>query len=125
MRSEDPRNEQCTVLVVDDEPDIRYLLAVTLELVGYVVVEAAHGYAALEQVRSSQPRLVITDLMMPRMGGAELIKRLRADEGSAAIPIVMLTATPGGEPGADAVLMKPFEHDELIEVVNRLTGRES
>lgn len=125
MRSEDPRVEHCTVLVVDDEPDIRYLLAVTLELVGYVVVEAAHGYAALEQVRSSQPELVITDLMMPGMGGAELVKRLRADEGTAEIPIVMLTATPGGEPGADAVLMKPFEHDELIEVVNRLTGRES
>ncbi|MGZ8793906.1 MAG: response regulator [Gaiellaceae bacterium] len=110
------------MLVVDDEPDIRFLLAVVLERAGYAVIEAAHGNAALQQVRFSQPRLVITDRMMPGMGGTELIRRLRADEGTAGIPIVMLTATPGGEPGADAVLMKPFEHDELIEVVHRLTG---
>lgn len=122
MGDEDPHVEGCTVLVVDDEPDIRYLLAVVLERAGYAVIEAAHGNAALEQVLSSQPQLVITDRMMPVMDGAELIKRLRADEGTAGIPIVVLTATPGGEPGADAVLMKPFEHDELIKVVNGLTG---
>ena len=113
------------MLVVDDEPDFRYLLAVILERAGYAVIEAAHGDAALEQVRSSEPRLVITDRMMPVMGGAELIERLRADEGTAGIPIVMLTATSGGEPDADAVLMKPFNHDELIELANRLTGRRS
>ena len=113
------------MLVVDDEQDFRYLLAVILEKAGYAVIEAAHGDAALEQVRRSQPRLVITDRMMPVMGGAELIKRLRADEGTAGIPIVMVTATSGGEPGADAVLMKPFNHDELIELANRLTGRRS
>jgi two-component system alkaline phosphatase synthesis response regulator PhoP len=117
--------EGSTVLVVDDEPDMRYLLAVVLERAGYVVIEAAHGNAALEQVRSSQPGLVITDRMMPVMDGAELIERLRADEGTAGIPIVLLTATPGGEPGANAVLMKPFDHDELIELVNSLTRKDS
>ena len=110
------------MLVVDDEPDIRYLLAVILERAGYTVIEAAHGDAALEEVRSSQPLLVITDRMMPVMDGTELIERLRADAGTAGIPIVMLTATPGGEPGADAVLMKPFDYDELLELVNRLTS---
>jgi CheY-like chemotaxis protein len=121
-RLEGPHVEHLTVLVVDDEPDIRFLLAVVLERAGYAVIEAAHGNAALQQVRFSSPGLVITDRMMPGMGGTELIKRLRADEGTAGIPIVMLSATPGGAPGADAVLMKPFEHDELIEVVHRLTG---
>ena len=125
MSIEDPHVEHCTVLVVDDEAAMRYLLAVVLERAGYEVIEAAHGEAALEQVRSSQPRLVITDLMMPRMGGAELIERLRADKDTAGIPIVMLTATLVGEPNADAVLMKPFDHDEMIEVANMLTGSRS
>lgn len=109
-----------TVLVVDDEPDIRFLLRVTLELAGYSVIEAAHGEAALERVRASRPALVITDRMMPRMGGAELIEHLRAEVGTAAIPIVMLTGTRGSQPGADAVLTKPFEPDELLGVVARL-----
>jgi CheY-like chemotaxis protein len=119
------RGAGLTVLVVDDEPHIRYLLAVVLEAAGYQVIEAAHGEAALERVRSSRPRLVITDRMMPRMGGIELIEQLRADEDTAGIPIVMLTAAPGGEPGADAVLMKPFAQEELVELVDRLTGRAS
>lgn len=109
-----------TVLIVDDEPDIRFLLRVTLELAGYCVIEAAHGEAALERMRVSPPALVITDRMMPRMGGAELIARLRADEATAAIPIVMLTGTNGAQPGADAVLTKPFEPDDLIGLVSRL-----
>lgn len=107
-------------MVVDDEPDIRFLVRVTLELAGYSVIEAAHGEAALERVRVSPPELVITDRMMPRMGGGELIERLRADLGTAAIPIVMLTGTNGSQPGADAVLTKPFEPDELLGLVARL-----
>jgi CheY-like chemotaxis protein len=109
-----------TVLVVDDEPDYRFLLRITLELAGYAVIEASHGEAAFESVRVSPPALVITDRMMPRMGGGVLIERLRADEGTAAIPIVMLTGTTGAQSGADAVLTKPFEPDELIELVARL-----
>jgi DNA-binding response OmpR family regulator len=113
-----------TVLVVDDEPDIRFLLRITLEQAGYSVTEASHGEAALESVRASPPALVITDRMMPRMGGGELIERLRADAGTAAIPILMLTGTKGVQPGADVVLAKPFEPSELIERVARLLGGE-
>jgi CheY-like chemotaxis protein len=108
------------VLVVDDEPDIRFLLRLTLELAGYTVIEASHGEAALESVRVSPPALVITDRMTPRMGGGELIERLRADVGTAAIPIVMLTGTEGAQPGADAVMTKPFETKALIRLVARL-----
>jgi CheY-like chemotaxis protein len=107
-------------LVVDDEPDVRFLLRITLELAGYAVIEASHGEAALESVRVSPPALVITDRMMPRMGGGELIERLRADVGTAAIPIVMLTGTEGAQPGADAVMTKPFEPKALIRLVARL-----
>jgi len=114
----------CTVMVVDDEPDIRYLLRITLEEAGYGVVEAAHGEAALEQVRRSPPQIVLTDQMMPRMNGGELIERLRAEETTKAIPIVMLSGTNGGQLGADAVLGKPFDSGELILLVDRLTGTE-
>lgn len=113
-----------TVLVVDDEPDIRFLLRITLELAGYTVTEASHGAAALESMRASLPALAITDRMMPRMGGDELIGRLRADVGTMAIPIVMLTGTKGVQLGADVVLAKPFEPDELIELVARLLKEE-
>ena len=114
----------CTVIVVDDEPDIRYLLRITLEEAGYGVVEAAHGEAALELVRRSPPQLVLTDRMMPRMNGGELIERLRADESTKAIPIVIISGTRGVQGGADAVLGKPLDPDELIVLVDRLTGKQ-
>jgi len=121
---EDNGPASCTVLVVDDEPDARYLLRITLEGAGYGVVEAAHGEAGLEQVRTSPPQLVLTDRMMPRMSGDELIERLRADESTKAIPIVIVSGTRGGQRGADAVLGKPFDPSELIVLVDRLTGKE-
>ena len=61
--------------MVDDEPVIRYLVVVTLEPAGYEVIEAPDGEAALEAARRAPPQFVITDRMMPVMGGADLIKR--------------------------------------------------
>jgi CheY-like chemotaxis protein len=121
---EDNALASCTVMVVDDEPDIRYLLRVTLELAGYGVVEAAHGEDALAQVRCLPPQLVLTDRMMPRMNGGELIERLRADEKTKAIPIVVISSTHGDVPGADAAVGKPFDPIELIVLIDRLTGTE-
>jgi CheY-like chemotaxis protein len=121
---EDNGAASCTVMVVDDEPDVRFLLRITLEGAGYGVVEAAHGEAALEQVRRSPPQLVLTDRMMPRMNGGELIERLRADESTRAIPIVIISGTRGKQAGADAMLGKPFDPGELIVLVDRLTGKE-
>lgn len=121
---EDKSPASCTVMVVDDEPDIRYLLRITLERAGYAVVEAAHGEAALEQVRRSRPQLVLTDRMMPRMNGSDLISRLRTDESTSAIPIVLVSSTLGDQAGADAVVAKPFDPGELIVLVDRLTGKE-
>ena len=124
---EDKLPANCTVMIVDDEPDMRHLLRITLELAGYGVVEAAHGEAALEQVRRSPPQIVLTDQMMPRMNGRELIERLRAEETTKAIPIVMLSGTRAAQAGADAadaVLGKPFDPTELIVLVDRLTGKQ-
>ena len=122
MEDNDPAS--CTVMVVDDEPDMRHLLRITLEEAGYGVVEAAHGQAALDQVRRSPPQLVVTDWMMPRMNGGELIQRLRADETTKAIPIVIISGTRGGRGGADAVLRKPFDPGELTMLIDRLIGKE-
>jgi CheY-like chemotaxis protein len=117
------RSPGCTVLVVDDEPDIRHVLVRILTTAGYAVREAAHGGAALAQVRHSPPRLVITDRMMPVMSGDELIEHLRGNLDTAGIPIVLLTGSPGAQPLADAMMTKPFNQDELLAVVTRLTGQ--
>jgi CheY-like chemotaxis protein len=113
----------CVVLVVDDEPDMRYIIARSLLSAGYEVIEAPHGRAALELAFSSLPGLVITDLMMPVMAGGELIDELRADARTTTTPIVLLTGTSDVTSAADATVSKPFDHRELIALANRLTGR--
>ena len=112
-----------TVLVVDDEPDMRFLLRLTLESAGFAVIEAAHGEAALEAVSRRRPDAVVTDRMMPRCDGDELIRRLRADEQTATIPIVMVTATSSPQNGADALLVKPFDPAELVGLLSGLIER--
>lgn len=104
-----------TILVVEDEPDMLFLLGMVLRRAGYEVVEAPHGAAALERLEESQPDLVVTDLMMPVMDGGELIARLRADPKTEAIPILLVSANPNHTAGADAILRKPFDPDELLE----------
>ena len=111
-----------TVLVVDDDSSMRFLLKVVLEDAGFAVVEAAHGAAALRCVSESDLKLVITDQTMAVMDGGELIRRLRADPETARLPILMLSSSPDYGAGADAVLTKPFAVAELSEVVASLTG---
>ena len=113
------------ILVVDDEPNMRFLVRIILEGAGYEVVEAHHGGAALERAKESRPDLVVTDLMMPMMGGRELIDRLRSNPETGSIPILILSANGSLRVGdADAALSKPFDHDELLENV-RLLSQES
>jgi signal transduction histidine kinase len=115
---DDPRRV-ATVLVVDDNADMRRYLAELLST--FVHVEtAADGQEALERVRASQPDLVLTDVMMPRMDGFELIGQLRSDAATRSIPIVVLTARAGTEAagaglaaGADDYVVKPFSAAEL------------
>jgi CheY-like chemotaxis protein len=108
------------ILVVDDEPDLRYLLRTIFERAGHEVVEAGHGAAALKSVRVSPPDLVVTDMMMPVMGGFELIRRLRADPTTAQILVLAATGTPDLAEGADAVLTKPYQLDQLLATTNAL-----
>jgi len=103
-----------TVLVVDDEPDVLLLLKIILESDGFDVRTAADGFEAMAICAEVRIDVVITDLMMPRMDGGELIRQIRSTEGLAAIPIIVVSARPDGVDGADAVIAKPFSSQDLI-----------
>ncbi len=118
------------ILVVDDDPDIARFVEVNLKLQGFAVVVAHDGEEALELINVRQPGLAVVDLMMPRMDGLELTRRLRANPMTASIPIIMLTARGltvdkvlGLTAGADDYLVKPFDTLELVARVNSTLRR--
>jgi CheY-like chemotaxis protein len=112
-----------TILVVDDESSMRFLLRMILESAGYEVVEAPHGAAALERAKESPPDLVVTDLMMPVMNGRDLVGRLRADPETARIPILLISANPRADVAAvDAIVGKPFHPEAVVEAARSLAG---
>ena len=116
-----------TILIADDEANIRDLARLYLEKEGFRVRMAVDGAAALEEVRRDPPALLVLDLMMPRMDGWEVCRRVRA-EGN--LPILMLTArgqeidkVVGLKIGADDYVTKPFSFMELIARVEALMRR--
>lgn len=113
------------ILVVDDEPDERFLVGRVLRREGHEVVVASDGAAALTVVQEGQPDLVVTDIMMPVMDGVELIRRLRGDQSTAAIPILAASGDTHLAGTADAVLAKPYDNHRLIELVRVLLEKGS
>jgi circadian clock protein KaiC len=108
------------ILVVDDEPDERFLLRRMFERAGHEVIEADDGAAALDIVRASPPDLIVTDMMMPVMGGAELIRRLRSDPATAGIPIMASTGDPSLAGAADVVITKTLPVQDLAAAAEAL-----
>lgn len=109
------------ILVVDDDEDIARFVGVNLRLHGFDVAYARDGQQALEMIEQRRPDLAIVDLMMPRIDGVELTRRLRADPMTAALPVIMLTArgltvdkVVGLTAGADDYIVKPFDTAELV-----------
>jgi CheY-like chemotaxis protein len=113
------------ILVVDDEPDLRYLLRRIFERAGHEVTEANHGAAALDIALAEPPDLVVTDMMMPVMGGAELITRLRASPVTSGIPILAVTGDGQVAGAADTVLAKPAVPDQLVAAANALIAQKA
>ncbi len=111
--------------MVDDEPDLRFILRRIFERAGHEVVDAGHGADALESVRESAPDLVVTDIMMPVMDGRELIRRLRADPATAEIPILAATGNGQLADAADVALAKPYQADQLMAAANALLAHEA
>ena len=119
-----------TILVVEDEKDIRELVRFHLEQDGYAVREAETGEAALAQIAKEPPALVVLDLMLPSTDGLEVCRRLRAAEATQSLPIIMLTAKAaevdrvlGLELGADDYVTKPFSPRELVARVRAVMRR--
>jgi CheY-like chemotaxis protein len=108
------------ILVVDDEPDQRFLLRRIFERAGHEVTDVGDGAAALRAVRESPPDLVVTDMMMPVMDGPEFIRCLRAEPATAGIPILAASGDAHLAGAADAVVPKPHNWHHLLEVADGL-----
>ncbi|HEX7126370.1 MAG TPA: response regulator [Thermodesulfobacteriota bacterium] len=118
------------ILVVDDERDMRVMLDAVLRRAGFDVEQAADGQAAWEGVLARPPDLVITDILMPRLDGWQLCRRLRAERATARIPIIFLSLRStapdriyGLQLGADDFLPKPFDTRELVARVRAVLKR--
>jgi DNA-binding response OmpR family regulator len=116
-----------TILVVDDEPSISEVVSIYLRRAGYQVLVANDGQKALEALERNPPDLVILDLMLPKVDGLEITRRLRAEGDT---PIIMLTARreeadriAGLEMGADDYVVKPFSPQELVSRVKAVLRR--
>ncbi len=119
-----------TVLVVEDEPAIQVLVAACLQNAGHQVVRADTAEEAMNRVKEVLPDVVLLDRMMPGMSGLQLARRLRSDERTRDLPIIMLTARSeendkiaGLEAGADDYLTKPFSPRELLARIKAVLRR--
>jgi DNA-binding response OmpR family regulator len=117
------------VLVVDDDEVIRQLIAVNLQLEGFEVETAVDGRDCLDKVRLVRPDVITLDVMMPRLDGWVTAVKLREDDETRGIRVVMITARAqdhdiqrGHEIGVDAYVTKPFDPGELIRTVRALAG---
>ncbi len=115
-----------TLLIADDDPDLRLLLQTTLENPAYRILEASDGESALHLVRQEQPDVVILDRMMPKLDGLDVAQAVLADPAIRDIPLILLTAMEqsaavGGEPvpAVFAYLVKPFSPLQLLETVRQ------
>jgi len=115
------------ILIAEDEPDIRDLIALTLRFGGFEVITAINGVEAVEKAKSEVPDLILLDVRMPRMTGYEACAAIKADETTAHIPLVFLSAKgqqdevrSGLKGGAVDYILKPFAPDVLIKRVKEL-----
>ena len=114
------------ILVAEDEPSLYKLLEFRLNSLGHEILLATDGKQALALVKSDRPDLVLLDVMMPVMGGIEVLRTLKEDESTKNIPVIMLSAKGqekdifiGLERGADDYITKPFGFSNLVDRINK------
>jgi len=117
----DQKSTALTVMVIEDHPDQRDLLAIVLQREGYKVITAANGIEALEKLSAEKVQIALSDIMMPKMDGFELIKRIRGNPALKSIYLILITAriqegdrVRGLDLGADDYITKPFSFSELL-----------
>jgi two-component system chemotaxis response regulator CheY len=123
------QSDATTILVADDSPTIRRLLGGLLKLRHYEIVEATDGEEALTRLGERPCRLAILDVQMPRMDGFQVVRSIRQIPGLADLAVLVLTTDPSAgeialEAGANGFMLKPFQPQELLQVVARLLAGE-
>lgn len=118
------------ILIAEDEPDIRDLIAFTLRFAGYEVVTGSNGEEAVQVAKQEFPDLILLDVRMPRMTGYEACKLIKADTRLKDVPVVFLSAKgqeteirDGMNAGAEEYLLKPFAPDQLTERVRSILAK--
>jgi DNA-binding response OmpR family regulator len=129
-RHYNPTMPDSTILVVDDDPVILKLLEVNFEMEGFTVLVAHDGEEGIEVARQDRPDVIVSDIMMPKRSGLELVSELKGDPDTSDIPIILLSAKAqnadvrtGLDSGADDYVTKPFEPLDLVDRVNALLDR--
>ena len=119
-----------TVLVIDDDPVILELLRVNFEIEGFDVICATDGEEGLQRAHAERPDVVMTDIMMPRRDGLQLLSELKGDPQTEDLPVILLSAKAqkaevqqGLDLGADDYITKPFDPLELIDRLNAVMSR--
>jgi DNA-binding NarL/FixJ family response regulator len=120
-----------TILIIEDQPDMRENIVTILEMEGHTVLEAGNGRDGLARAREEKPDLILCDVMMPKMDGHEVLQLLREDSSIAGTPFIFLTARgeksdfrEGMNLGADDYLTKPVSADELLGTIAARLERE-
>ena len=128
-RTEREKNNQVDILLVDDSEEQVRLLLHTFKGAGYIVDFALNGVEALNKIRMLQPRLIISDVMMPEMDGFEFCREVKEDPAFKEIPVILLTGlmdpqnlVRGLHSGADYFITKPYNKDSLLSRISKILG---
>jgi DNA-binding response OmpR family regulator len=118
------------IVIAEDEPDIRELIAFTLRFAGYEVITGSNGEEGYQLTRSERPDLVMLDVRMPKLTGYEACKRIKSEPELAATPVIFLSAKgqeneieQGLAAGAEEYLLKPFAPDQLVDRVKAVLAK--
>jgi two-component system cell cycle response regulator DivK len=126
---DETNNSRPVVLVVEDFEDNRFMMRRLLEMSGYRVIEAVNGKQAVEVAASERPDIILMDLSLPMLDGLAATRRIRACDGLGKVPIVAVSAHDSADFHAEALaagcneyVTKPIDFDQLVQLLNRLTG---